>query len=143
MSSASDAHAAHDAHAALDDHHDFDDTPIRELPADEPRTPMWMPALGVALFAAAAVAFLLSLDSPEAGAQAKVEPAAPTPAQQAPAGLPRPNTIQLAPGAMQQPGTNQGEAAIRQLSPEQIAELRKRIEEAQKRRQAAEPAPEK
>jgi hypothetical protein len=30
-------------------HEAFDPEPIRELPADEPRTPMWLPAVGVVL----------------------------------------------------------------------------------------------
>jgi hypothetical protein len=38
---------AGDEHA----HEAFDPEPIRVLPADEPRTPLWLPALGVALFA--------------------------------------------------------------------------------------------
>ncbi len=32
---------------------DFDPEPIRELAADEPRTPLWLPAVGALLFVAA------------------------------------------------------------------------------------------
>jgi hypothetical protein len=45
--------AAHDAaHAAAAHHVDFDPEPIRELPPDEPRSPMWLPLVGLGLLAA-------------------------------------------------------------------------------------------
>lgn len=36
-------------------HDSFDPEPIRELPADEPRTPLWLTGLGVALLLLVAV----------------------------------------------------------------------------------------
>jgi hypothetical protein len=54
------AHAEPSAgdHAHADDHaHAFDDEPIKTLPADEPRTPAWLPLLGLVLFVGVGVAF--------------------------------------------------------------------------------------
>jgi hypothetical protein len=66
MSSAPAAHG-NDAH----DDHAFTGEPIQVLPADEPRTPGWLPLLGVALFTAAAVIFLAGRGAaPEAPAAA-------------------------------------------------------------------------
>ncbi|WP_438016367.1 hypothetical protein WMF18_36855 [Sorangium sp. So ce315] len=48
------AAAAHDA----SDHHGFDGEPARALPADEPPTPNWFPALGLAVFVVAGVTLL-------------------------------------------------------------------------------------
>lgn len=75
MSTAPDAHAhgaEHDAHEA------FTGEPVSVLPADEPRTPGWLPLLGAALFTGAAVVFLASLPpSPDAGKPAQAQAAAP------------------------------------------------------------------
>jgi hypothetical protein len=71
--------------------HAFDPTPISELPADEPTTPMWLPALGAALFIAVGAWWALSdEDAPaadttvnaSASATAKALPP-PTPARAA------------------------------------------------------------
>ncbi|WP_437875955.1 hypothetical protein [Sorangium sp. So ce513] len=48
------AAAAHDA----SDHHGFDGEPARALPPDEPPTPNWVPALGLAVFVVAGVTLL-------------------------------------------------------------------------------------
>jgi hypothetical protein len=53
MSSAHDAPGS-DSH----DDHAFTGKPVDELPPDEPRTPGWLPVLGIALFTLAAVVFL-------------------------------------------------------------------------------------
>ncbi len=90
MSSAPDAHghaALHDAHDA---HEAFTGEPVDTLPADEPRTPGWLPLLGIALFTAAAVLFLATRPaSPDAAAK-PAEPPPPAPALAAPAPPPRP-----------------------------------------------------
>jgi hypothetical protein len=64
MSSAHDAHQQHQA-----DHHDdhaFTGEPVDELPPDEPRTPGWLPVLGVVLFTLAAVVILVGRTSSDA-----------------------------------------------------------------------------
>jgi hypothetical protein len=54
----------HDDHA-----HHFDGDPITELPADEPRTPGWMPALGAGVFLVGAIYFLSADKAPDATAE--------------------------------------------------------------------------
>lgn len=52
MSSHSDDHSDSDAveaHEGAHDHHGFDPEPVSEIADEEPRTPMWMPAVGVTL----------------------------------------------------------------------------------------------
>jgi len=52
MSSHTDEHSEHDAveaHEGAHDHHDFDPEPVAEIADGEPRTPMWMPAVGLTL----------------------------------------------------------------------------------------------
>jgi hypothetical protein len=115
MSSAPNAHDD-PSHA-----HVFTGEPIQELPADEPRTPVWLPLVGIALFTAAAVYVLagrttLPADGakPDAAAHAAV---APTAAQ------PRADAVRTPP-----PGAVPAGAApaptIRTLSAEQIARAR-------------------
>ncbi|WP_437504479.1 hypothetical protein [Sorangium sp. So ce1099] len=67
------AAAAHDA----SDHHGFDGEPAHALPADEPPTPNWVPALGLAVFVVAGVTFLAtSSDGGDAGQAAPASPRA-------------------------------------------------------------------
>lgn len=125
MSAAHDAHADHDAGHHDASHHDhFDNEPIQELPADEPRTPSWIPILGLALFFVAGTAWLLMGPSddkdkpnaegaPVAAAAAPQPPPAPQPAAQ-PQARPTPAAI--------------GSGSLRQLSPEQAAQIQKQIE---------------
>ncbi len=52
MSSHTDDHGDGDtveAHEGAHDHHGFDPEPASEITDEEPRTPMWMPAVGVTL----------------------------------------------------------------------------------------------
>ena len=116
-------------HAADDHDHDFDGEPTDVLPADEPRTPGWLPVLGIVRFVSAAVAFLATRDS---GAQA----AAPAPERALAAAVtappPRPQ-----PAAAPAPAQSGAAAdALRRLSPEQIRALQKQIE-GMKAKQAA------
>ncbi|WP_437712504.1 hypothetical protein WMF45_43340 [Sorangium sp. So ce448] len=107
--------AHHEAHAApahdVSDHHGFDGEPARALPADEPPTPNWVPALGLAVFVVAGVTFL-ALNSDDDGAAGQAAPAGARPAaaevrpaaagaRPAPAGA-RPATAEARPAA--QPG---------------------------------------
>ena len=61
----------------------FDAEPIRELPPDEPLTPMWLPLAGVALFGLAALYLLVRADESSDGAagsaSASVSVTVPTP----------------------------------------------------------------
>ena len=107
MSTAHDAHVAaaeHDAHEA------FTGEPVTVLPADEPRTPGWLPLLGVALFTGAAVVFLTSFSSsPDAAQPAQAQPttepvaaAVPQPAPQAMPARPPAEPIRVPPPSPQQ-----------------------------------------
>jgi hypothetical protein len=94
-------HGHDDADTAHDDHHQ-PETSSDDFPADEPRSPGWLPLLGGALFLAGIAAFLaLGTDSasdaqPAPGAAVTVAPApAPVPAQAAPAQRP---ALRLPPG---------------------------------------------
>ena len=119
MSSAHDAHGA-SAHAH-DDHDAFDGEPAKELSPGEPRSPAWLPAVGLMFFSCVAV-YMLAGSDPAGGAappkpleappQPVVMPAHPMPAQRADAA----------------PAGSGG--ALRKLSPEQLEEVRKKIEEA-------------
>ena len=127
MSSAHDAHGA--ATPAHHDHDHFDGEPTNELSPGEPRTPGWLPALGLALFTAAAVWMLVGSDAEGAGSAqlaAEQKPIAAAPAPEAPAAAepimrPRPQA-----GAEPQPAGS----AVRKLTPQQVDDLKKRIEEA-------------
>lgn len=134
MSDAHDAHAA-DAHGA-DAHHDFDAEPAQELSPGEPRTPGWVPALGFALFACAGIAFLLRGADDTAGAP-EGKPA--TPAQVAPPAAPQ----QPVPGGVQArpvPPPGGSGPSLQRLSPEQIQQIRQRVQERQQQPGGA-PAP--
>ena len=117
MSSAHDAHGA-SAHAH-DDHDAFDGEPAKELSPGEPRSPAWLPAVGLALFSCVAVYMLASGDAPASSAVAVkplVAPEAHAPAAAAPAarrGAPAP-----------------AGSGLRKLSPQQMEEMKKRIDEA-------------
>jgi hypothetical protein len=109
MSSApASAAQAHDVHA-------FTGEPVQVLPADEPRTPGWLPLLGIALFTGAAVVLL-------------VGQGATSPPSAVPVVKPDPAPLPTAPSAA---GTGSGAVAdaIHKLSPEQMAQMRKRLEE--------------
>jgi hypothetical protein len=136
MSGAHDAHGDHAAAAHHDDaahHHDFDNEPAHELPPEEPRTPGWIPILGLALFFLAGTAWLVmgsgdedttkAADQQPAAAQANEGAQAPAPPQpQAPA-----------PQARPAPAPPAGSGALRQLTPDQAKEIQKQIEAIQRR----------
>ncbi|WP_437607758.1 hypothetical protein WMF20_43675 [Sorangium sp. So ce834] len=150
------AAAAHD----VSDHHGFDGEPARALPADEPPTPNWVPALGLAVFAVAGVLFLAMSSDGDAADQAAPAGARPVPADA------RPAAARPAPGADARPagarpvaptGPGSGPAAealrgaaeragqgradgaaapspanLRKLTPQEVEAVRKRIEGRQK-----------
>jgi hypothetical protein len=90
-----------DLHAGHDDHRD--ETTSDDFPADEPRSPGWLPLLGGGLLLAAIFGFVIfGSDGPSAepGEQAAALPAAAAPAAQ-PAVRPAPA---LRPGAALPPG---------------------------------------
>ncbi len=95
-------HGHHDADTAHDDHHE-PETSSDDFPADEPRSPGWLPLLGGALFLAGIAVFLAfgpdsaSDAQPAWGAAVAVAPvAAQAPAPTPPAGRP---ALRLPPGA--------------------------------------------
>ncbi|WP_437936731.1 hypothetical protein [Sorangium sp. So ce341] len=92
------AAAAHD----VSDHHGFDGEPARALPADEPPTPNWVPALGLAVFAVAGVLFLAMSGDGDAAGEAAPAGARPVPADA------RPAAARPAPGADARPGAAAG-----------------------------------
>jgi hypothetical protein len=73
-------HDAEDHHSAHDDHHD--ETTSDDFPADEPRSPSWLPLLGGALLLAGVFAcvMLSSDDQTSADAGSPAPAAAPAPA---------------------------------------------------------------
>jgi hypothetical protein len=96
MSSADDAHGS-DAHDA----HTFTGEPVQELAPDEPRTPGWLPVLGVVLFTAATVIFLAGRTTSSTTTGSKADGSAnPAPSPSAavvrPSGSP-PTTVQVTP----------------------------------------------
>jgi hypothetical protein len=113
-------------------HADFDGEPATELPSDEPHTPNWVPVLGLCLLLAAAVYWVATgasaAPAPAAQAEPTARPAAAVPAATAPIARP---------GA---PGAVAPASARPPMTPEQAEQLRKRVEEARKRREA-QPAP--
>jgi hypothetical protein len=106
--SAAHGHDAHDVHV-------FTGEPVQVLPADEPRSPGWLPLLGIALFTGAAVVFLAGQSGPSVPVPAPVAKAAPPPPSAAPAPVAA--------------GSGAAADAMRKLSPEQIQQMRKRLEE--------------
>jgi hypothetical protein len=92
---------AHEGHAHDDHAHAFDPEPAREMAADEPRTPGWLPLLGITLFVVGGTYFLATGASdaaPDAAASASaaVAPATPTPPAPGATGTPRPLPIPAA-----------------------------------------------
>jgi hypothetical protein len=143
MSSAHDAHGS--AAQAHHDHDHFDGEPAHELSPGEPRTPGWLPAVGLALFTVGAVWLFVGGDDAKAAPAAETKPAAAAPA---PAPPPenggRPPRLRRRPGAPGAPGqgapAGAGSGAVRKLTPQQIEDLKKRIDEARARRgQAGQP----
>lgn len=126
------SHAAGPVH----EHDDFDPEPTNELSPGEPRTPLWLSGLGAALFLLAAVYFLLpdKEAAPTVGA-ATVAAEVVAPALEQPEPAIRPVT----PRRPEAPTQEEGASAVKRLSPEQLAELRKRVE--QMRQQGAVPRP--
>jgi hypothetical protein len=129
----SSAHAP-DAH----DDHAFTGEPVQVLSPDEPRTPGWIPLLGLALFTAAAVAFLAGSGSPDAakaGASASAAPSPvadtprPPPANGAAPGQPPPRPAG-APGQPPRPAAAPGAPGAvpgQPLTPEQRQQMMKQL----------------
>jgi hypothetical protein len=136
------AHAAPPAgdHAHDDHAHDFDGEPIQALPADEPRTPSWLPILGLLLFVTAGVGLLITSDKPDEGAVKTATASASAPPEAAPAASAQavnpPVRLPIRPSPNAQPPANPApaasglEPALRQLTPEQIQGLQKQFEQA-------------
>lgn len=113
-----------------DHHHEaFDAEPATELSPGEPESPLWLPVLGLAFFAAVGVWWSLGDDEASAAgasgatASAAASVAPPTPARR-PAAAPR-GTARPGAGA---PGLGRVEA--KKLDPEAIEKLRQRLREA-------------
>jgi hypothetical protein len=120
MSSAHDAHGA-SAHAH-DDHDAFDGEPAKELSPGEPRSPAWLPAVGLAFFSCVAV-YLLAGGDPENGNNA------PAPKPMAVEVHAQPQAVAPAPMPAPRPEAAPAGSA-RRLSPEQLEAVKKRIDEA-------------
>lgn len=122
----------HDDAADAHDDHGFDGEPATALSPGETPTPGWLPAIGAALFVAAAVFFLVQGDdAPEAK---------PTPAPQvvATAAPPRAMPAPARPGSPAGAGT----PSVRKLDPSQMKDVQQRIDEARKKLDGqAAPAP--
>lgn len=131
MSTAPHGEAAHGAASPAHDDHAFDGEPIAQLPADEPRTPSWLPLLGLALFVSASVAWLAMSDPAPAVA-------APKPAEVAVAPVPPPAAP---PPPVQAQTARPAASGLGNLSPQQLDDLRKRIEEMRSKRGIGTPTP--
>lgn len=119
---ATDVH--HEDHEAAGDeaahaHHAFDPEPIAELPADEPHTPLWMPAVGLALLVIFGTWLALGGDEPSGEDQA--EEAAPT------------ATATALPAAPANPRPAPTVRPAEQLSPEQRKQIEERLRELRER----------
>jgi hypothetical protein len=138
MSAAHDGHADHDAGHHDASHHDhFDNDPVTELPADEPRTPSWIPILGLTLFFLAGTAFLV-MGRGDDEAKAENAPAAAHAAPQQAAPPPNPG-VQLIPQPAQPtrpaPAPAGSAGGLRPLSPEQAQAIQKQIDALREQQQ--------
>lgn len=135
---ARDAEAQHDAAHA---HDDFDPEPAQTLPADEPKTPAAIPALGIVLFAGAAIAALVAYADPTPTKGAA--PSANAAATAAPTALPALPTQPRVPGLATiarpngKPQLNpnpDGKQALKDLTPDQLRDLREKVMEFKRKR---------
>jgi hypothetical protein len=135
MSGAHDAHGDHAAaahHDAAAHHHDFDNEPAHELPPEEPRTPGWIPVLGLFLFFLAGTAWLVMGSGDEDTTTAPDQ--RPAAAAQPPEGAQAPAQPQAPPQQARPAPMPPGSGGIRQLTPEQAKEIQKQIEAVQQQR---------
>lgn len=140
----------HDDAADAHHDHDFDGEPAKELGPDEPQTPGWLPLVGAAVFVLGAVLFLMMRDGEPSGAgeddhaghghapaqQTVAVPQPPRPAQAQP---PRPTLAQPRPGAGAPGQAQPGDSAlpnVKRLTPDQVKDLQKRIQEAKAKKEA-------
>jgi pyruvate/2-oxoglutarate dehydrogenase complex dihydrolipoamide acyltransferase (E2) component len=127
---ATDLHHEAGGDDAAHDHHAFDPEPIRELPPDEPQTPLWLPALGLVLLVIFGIYLALGDgEAPGEGVSATAEaPAdATAPAAAAPAAPPAQGAGEPAPRPLDQ------------LSPEQRQALEERVRNLREQRQPGAP----
>jgi hypothetical protein len=135
------SHAQDHDHDDDDDAHDdhaFDDEPARELGPDETPTPAWVPATGATIFAVAGIAFLVTRAAPAPSAGTAQTAAPQITAAQVATAVPARPPIQAprpaqpaAQGAQGAPGAaGANTAALNRMSPEQLKDLQRRIQEA-------------
>lgn len=126
-------HDLHDDDEA-DAHHDdhgFDGEPAKELAPGEPLTPGWVPLVGAAIFVLGAVFLVTQQDDAASGAADP--PATPqTVAQPQPA----PEAQPARPAAQPARPAGSGLPNVRKLTPDQIHDLQKRIQDARKAKEA-------
>lgn len=96
-------HDAEDHHLAHDDHHD--ETTSDDFPADEPRSPSWLPLLGGVLLLAAGFTCVMLSSNDKPGTDAGTPNAAAAP-ERAPANRPTAGTrpVQAFPKMPKPPG---------------------------------------
>lgn len=116
-----------------DHHHEaFDAEPATELSAGEPESPLWLPVLGLALFAAVGVWWSLGEDGETAAG-----PSSPSVTATAAAAPPRPAAAPRSPtppGAAPDGGRpGRGRVQANKLDPAAIEKLRKRLQEAREK----------
>lgn len=136
----SDGHE-HDDHDDADAHHDhFDGEPATALGPDEPQTPGWVPLVGAFVFVAGAVFFVTQREALPTSASAKDGPAANAAQTVAAPQQPRPiQPIQAQPRPAQAQPPAAADSAdlggVKRLSPDQLKDLQKRIQEAKAKQQ--------
>src|SRR5262249_33919656 len=100
--------------------------PARTLGPDENPTPGWVPGVGAAVFVLAGIYFLSGSSEPSTpGAAASAQAAPPPAATQIVATAIPARPPPAAPG-----GNTAGADAIRKMSPDQLKDLQRRIQEA-------------
>ncbi|MRG94495.1 hypothetical protein [Polyangium spumosum] len=143
MSAAHDAHGATAAgHHASHDHDHFDNDPVQELPADEPRTPTWIPIVGLLLFFFAGTAWLLAASGDETDTKVDTAPAEAAPAAAAPQPRPQVQPTRVPPQVQARPAPSPlGTGGLKQLTPEQAKQIQERIEALRAKQQQPGGAP--
>jgi len=125
---------AHDPSQNGSDVHAFDGEPARELPPDEPKTPAYIPAIGLSLFLVVLVGALVTTRSDGDDTAAKTEA---LPSARPPASAPAAPVV----SAQVRPQGSTSAAPARKFSETEIKDLQKKAAEMRRRREEQGKAP--
>jgi len=122
-----DGHGSSGDHADHD-HEAFDAQPATELSPGEPESPLWLPVVGLALFAGVGLWWSMGEEESATEAAATATVSAPAPPPEAVAKRPqRPPRLDVAPHGTAAPKL--GPIKGGKLDPQKLLELRRRIQE--------------